>query len=454
MEEDKRTAMYSKYNTVRQTLSTINIKSFCNTAAFTPAPYTLLLSCIMSFSILEGNMSSQDKIRTFFNKRQGVLRLVPNWIPRSFNRPGRRLRLHPDDYFCLGPQRGAIKERWFCSITPAENGPLAPPEEGLSRVEFSADPSENIFFRDVMHELGAELIGEELQAKYGAWPMFAKFFDYEGPLFHHLHLTNEDAGKIGRLGKPEAYFFPKQLNNHMGTFPLTYFGFDPDATRDEVRRCIEEFEACDTRITELSRAYRIELGTGWYTPPGVVHAPGSCLTYEPQWNSDVCSVFENVVEGEVIPRASLVSSLPDEEKDNVDAVMGMIDWEKNVDPYYRKNYFLPPLPIKADTPDYSESWITYRNEFFAAKETVIPPGSRALIRDNAAYGCVIVQGHGSFGVYDDAEAPQMLRHNQLSGDEYFVSEAAAKAGVPVVNRSRHEEMVILRHFGPNAGAPI
>lgn len=398
-------------------------------------------------------MSATQKIREVFSRREGVLRLVPNWIPRAFNRPGRRLRLHPDDYFFLGTRRGAIKERWFCSITPALNGPLAPPDEGLSRVALSDVYEDGVYFRDVMETLGAELIGEELQAKYGAWPMFCKFFDYDAPLFHHLHLSNADAKKIGRLGKPEAYFFPAQLNNHPGSFPVTYFGYDPDVQKDEVRRRILAYEAGDNRITELSRAYRLELGTGWYTPPGVAHAPGSLLTYEPQWNSDVCAVQENVVQGEVFGRENLTASLPEEEKNSIDAVMGMLDWETNVDPHYRKKYFLPPMPIETKTNDYRESWITYRNSYFAAKETIIPPGGSAMIRDQAAYGCIIIQGHGIFGCYDDAEVPQLLRCRQLSGDEYFVSEAAARAGVRVVNRSRYEDMVILRHFGPNAGAP-
>ena len=60
-----------------------------------------------------------------------------------------------------------------------------------------------------------------------------------------------------------------------------------------MRERLLKYGTHDNRITELSRAYRIELGTGWYTPTGVVHAPGSYLTYEPQWNSDVNSVYEN-----------------------------------------------------------------------------------------------------------------------------------------------------------------
>lgn len=72
-------------------------------------------------------------------------------------------------------------------------------------------------------------------------------------------------------GKPEAYYYPPQLNNHAGEFPHTYFGFDPDVTKDEVKARLAMYEVGDNKITELSRAYRIELGTGWYVPPGVIH---------------------------------------------------------------------------------------------------------------------------------------------------------------------------------------
>lgn len=398
-------------------------------------------------------MANADKIKSNFEKRKGVLRMVPNWVPRPFNRPGRRLRLHPDDYYCLGVKRGAITERWFSSVTAALNGPLAPPDEGLSYVSLSPEYDDKVLFKDVVAALGAELVGKDLWSEYGNWPMYAKYFDNEMPLFHHLHHRDADAKKIGRLGKPEGYYFPAQLNNHPGSFPVTYFGYDPDVTKDEVKKRLLMYEADDNRITELSRAYRLELGTGWYTPPGVAHAPGSLLTYEPQWNSDVNSVQENVVMGEVFSRDFLVSYLPEDKKNNIDAIMDLLDWEVNVDPHYRQKYYLKPLPIDTGSRDWSEKWITYRNPYFAAKETTIEPGKTAVLKDKAAYGCIVIQGYGSFGTYDDAECAVMLRHRQLSGDEYFVSEKAAKEGVTVANRSKHEPMVILRHFGPNTDAP-
>lgn len=194
--------------------------------------------------------------------------------------------------------------------------------------------------KDFVEQLGADLLGEAMMERYGTWPMYSKFFDYEGPLFHHLHLGFEDAARVGRIGKPEAYYYPPQLNNYAGTSPYTYFGFSPEVTKDEVKERLAGYTAGDTRITELSRAYRIQLGTGWYTAPGVVHAPGSYLTYEPQWNSDVNSVYENVVENEIYPYEMLVENCPPDKQQDLDYVISLMVGRKT---WIRlPQTFLPP----------------------------------------------------------------------------------------------------------------
>ncbi len=393
-------------------------------------------------------MNEVKKIHETFDKGHGIFRMAPIFVPRRFNQAGQRLRLHPDDYYALGTQRGAFKERWFSSVIAALNGPLAPPDEGMSYIAPTDDVADKFLFRDAVEELGADIIGPELKAKYGTWPMYSKFFDYRQPLFHHLHLNDEAAGRVGYSGKPEAYYFPPQLNSYLGEFPVTYFGFDPDVTKEQVRERLLNYEKGDTRITELSRAYRITLGTGWYTPPGVVHAPGSVLTYEPQWNSDVNSIYENVVAGEIYAYEFLVESVPQDHKRNVDYVMSLMDWEKNVDPHYKKHYYRPPIPCPHSDERHTEKWITYANDYFGAKELTVQPGQTVVVKDPAAYGCILIQGHGTFGVYD-AEAAIMLRYGQLSADEYFASEAAAREGVKVANHSRWEPLVILKHLGPN-----
>ena len=47
------------------------------------------------------------------------------------------------------------------------------------------------------------------------------------------------------------------------------------------------------------------------------------------------------------------------------------------------------------------------------------------------------------------ESPALIRFGALTNDEYFVSEGAAKEGVRIVNGSNCDDLVILKHFGPD-----
>src|SRR5271166_1371347 len=72
-------------------------------------------------------------VRQALEAGEGLLRLAPTWVPRSFLMPGRRIKLAPQDYYALGAHRGGIDERWFASTTPAANENREP-DEGLSWV--------------------------------------------------------------------------------------------------------------------------------------------------------------------------------------------------------------------------------------------------------------------------------------------------------------------------------
>jgi hypothetical protein len=117
----------------------------------------------------------------------GILYLAPAWVPRSFCRPGRRIKLHPSDYYIFGLKRGGVDERWFASTTHADNGPETPEDEGLSYVVLDGKDGGKILLSEVIAELKGEIIGHSLYDKYGRWPVYAKFFDNIGPLPHHIH---------------------------------------------------------------------------------------------------------------------------------------------------------------------------------------------------------------------------------------------------------------------------
>ena len=141
-------------------------------------------------SLVEGALEEND----------GLLRLAPCWVPRSFLQPGKRLKLHPDDLYAFGLNRGGIDERWFASTTPAANDNRTP-DEGLSYVVVGRN---RFTLADAVAELGAELIGGSIWKKYKKWPVYSKFFDNMGPIPHHMHQSQEQAKLVGQEGQPES----------------------------------------------------------------------------------------------------------------------------------------------------------------------------------------------------------------------------------------------------------
>lgn len=383
---------------------------------------------------------------------KGILRLAPNWVPRSFCVPGRRIKLHPDDYYVLGGMRGGIDERWLSSTTPAKNGPLTGVNEGLSAVLVTdGSKTEQVLLRDVVDELKGEVIGNRLWDEHKSWPLYSKFFDNMGPLPHHIHHNDEKAALIGQKGKPEAYYFPPQLNNHGGDFPYTFFGISPGVTKDEIRQCLVNFTKGDNKITSYSQAFRLDPGTGWDVPPGMLHAPGSMCTYEPQKASDVFAMYQSLVNEAIIPEELLWNGTPEDKKGDFDELMEVIDWELNINPNIRENHFMAPRPVKPveemKAQGYVENWICYRSDAFSAKELTVLPGATVTIKDSGAYGMIMMQGHGKMGVWN-VETPALIRYGQLTFDEFFVTEKTAMEGVTIVNSSSTDPIVMLKHFGP------
>ena len=384
---------------------------------------------------------------------KGIVRLAPTWVPRSFCVPGRRIKLHPDDYYVLGGQRGGIDERWFASTTPAKNGPLTGENEGLSAIVVKdGSKNEQVLLKDAIDHLKGAIIGERIWKKYGSWPMYSKFFDNMGPLPHHVHANDKYAKMVGQYGKPEAYYFPPQVNNHGGDYPYTFFGIAPGTTKEQIRECLVNFTKGDNKITNYSSAYRLEPGTGWDVPPGLLHAPGSMCTYEPQKASDVFAMYQSLVNEAIVPEELLWNGTPKERIGDYDLLLEVLDWDLNLDPNMMENRFMKPLPVRAlnemEAEGYIENWICYKSDDFSAKELTVMPGATVTIKDSAAYGMIMMQGHGKMGVWN-IETPSLIRYGQLTNDEFFVSESAAKEGVKIVNESDVDPIVMLKHFGPN-----
>src|SRR2546426_9185766 len=192
----------------------------------------------------------QKLVEGALGETNGVLRLAPCWVPRSFLQPGLRLKLHPDDTYAYGLNRGGIDERWFASTTPAANENRTP-DEGLS---YCVVGGSRFTLQQAVAECGTELIGKKIWNRYKKWPVYSKFFDNMGPIPHHMHQNAKQAKLVGQEGKPESYYFPSQHNNVGNNFPYTFMGLEPGTTKADMRRCLANWNKVDTGTLDLSRA--------------------------------------------------------------------------------------------------------------------------------------------------------------------------------------------------------
>jgi hypothetical protein len=408
---------------------------------------------VKELQTITGN--SRRFVESALEQGGGLLRLAPCWVPRSFLQPGKRLKLDPKDLYAFGLNRGGIDERWFGSTTPAANDNRVH-DEGLSYIVAG---KERATLQDAVAELGSAIIGSAIWSKYKKWPVYSKFFDNMGPIPHHMHQSREQAALVGLEGKPESYYFPPQHNNVGNNFPYTFMGLNPGVTKKQVRKCLEDWNKGDNGILDLSQAYRLKPGSGWLIGPSILHAPGSLCTYEPQWGSDVFGMYQSLVEGREVPWALLVKDMPKEKHHDLDFIVDQLDWEANVDPNFKANHYLEPIPVAETSADgWIDKWIVYGKvrgeQGFTARELTVDPACKCTIKDKGANSIIVVQGEGRMNKLR-LSSPKMIGFFDLTEDEVFVTEPAARAGVTYENTSATEPLVVLRYFGPevNPDAP-
>src|SRR6202012_479676 len=244
---------------------------------------------------------------------------------------------------------------------------------------------DKFLLKDAVESAGDLLLGADVMAREGGWNLLCKFFDNMGPIPHHMHQSDEFAKLVGQKGKPEAYYFPPQYNQIQNNFPHTYMGLEPGTTKEDIRKCLEKWNQGDNGIVFHARAYRLEPGAGWQIDPGILHAPGSLVTYEPQVNSDVFAMFQSEVEGRIVDWSLLVKDVLPKYHHDLDYLISMLDWNANVNPEVAasNNPFPPPVHPEAEMKEagYREVWVTYGSADYSAKELTVQPGRTVTIKD-------------------------------------------------------------------------
>jgi hypothetical protein len=175
------------------------------------------------------------------------------------------------------------------------------------------------------------------------------------------------------------------------------------------------------------------------------------VTYEPQVNSDVFAMFQSLVDGRVVDRSLLTKDVRPEYHNDVDYLVSMLDWDANVNPEFAQHNRAFPKPLHANKESaaagYREQWVCYGTPWYSAKELTVQPRRSVTIKDAAAYGLILTQGHGTIGRHH-VSTPAMIRFGEMTEDELFVTADAAAEGVRIENLSESEPLVLLKHFGP------
>ena len=240
----------------------------------------------------------------------------------------RTLKLDPRDLYALGAHRGGIDERWFSSTTPADNGPGTPEDEGLSYIAFDSHGSggRKILLREAIETLGDEFLGADVMSRYGGWNVLCKFFDNLGPIPHHMHQMEEHAAKVGRKGKPEAYYFPPQYNFKGNNFPTPSWALSP------ARRPTTYAGASNagTRATTASSTTRRPTSSS--PEPAGMSRPGAArarFARDLRATGQLGRLRDVSVHGRRPRRALdlLVKDVPPENHQDLDYIIGMLDWD-------------------------------------------------------------------------------------------------------------------------------
>jgi len=396
----------------------------------------------------------RKQIEREYERTGGVFRLAPAWVGRpGIIIPGRRIKLR-DDYLS---QDLAVNERWLASTTFADNGvynKVCPSDHGLSYLVIG---EAKIKLKEAIEECGELLLG-----KGRAWDVLPKFFDNWHRIPNHLHPCDEHCS-AGLKGKPESYYFPEELNMNRNAFPSTAFGVDPSFSDAQILAYLMHYFAGDNRLTDLGSTINLTPGTGWFMPPCTLHAPGSLVTYELQVASDVTCIPESRVNDMVMPPDLVDRDIPVKvaQKGMGEVsryILSMIRCRNSGNgESFRAEYFRPPVPIDGGK-EGGQSWLIYRTgkasevknpDLYSAKKTVVSSGRTIDIGEQAAFGAVVLSGHGSVGVPGKEplaieSASMFPTRDAPGGDEFFVAAGAA-------SRLRFacasiEQMAIYQHF--------
>lgn len=386
----------------------------------------------------------RQELERLLAEQGGILRLDPALVARVWLPPGRRLGLADHEYD-LG-ERGFVCERWLASTTHADNA-IGPDDEGISHIR-SADGRRRINLADAVGSAPDLIMGADYAATHDGLGRLAKIFDFGARIPYHVHPPADQAARVGRRSKDEAYYFPPGVD--MGAHPETFFGVHPYIARGPREEALlphlERWD--DDAILQHAFAYQQVPEEGFYLDSGILHAPGTALTIELQEDSDTLAMLQALNAGTIISKDLLFKDVSDADRAALGerAVLRWIDWEANGDPeFYPRRRIVPVPSLVAD--GIEEAWIFCGTRKFSGKRLRLAPGARMASTERGVYNLLVWRGAGAVGGVH-------VHGGRPGDDELLLTHDAATRPHEIVNLGR-DELLLVKFFGPdiNPDAP-
>ncbi|MEX2182979.1 MAG: hypothetical protein WEC14_00885 [Chloroflexota bacterium] len=390
------------------------------------------------------NISARKSVERALADGGGVLRLEATWVAREWLPPLGRLGL-PDAKLDAG-ERGFICERWLGSTTKADNR-ISLPDEGLSYLALS--DGARVTLREAVANDPVAIMGAAYAASHDGLSRLAKIFDFADRFPFHLHPRQEHASLVGRHQKDEAYWYPDGVD--MGPHPEAFLGLHPSLVEprrhDDLLPFLQDWNS--NLILKHSRAELQVADEGFHVASGILHSPGSALTFELQEDSDVLLMFSAVAGGKPMSKDFLFKDVRPEDRARYGERFALetVDWEANCDPLFFEHHHTSPQLIESSRQPGGEAfWIYYNTTKFSGKKIVVRPGAKYTTTERGVYNLIVWHGKGTIaGLTVDSSDPTL--------DELLVThDQAVKA--TLIENTGTEEMVIVTFYGPDVNPDV
>ena len=213
-----------------------------------------------------------------------------------------------------------------------------------------------------------------------------------------MHQSNEQAALVGQRGQAGELLLPAAAQLTGNNFPYTFFGLEPGTTKDDIRRCLERWNEGDNGILDLSQGLSPQARHRLAGPARRPARPR--LARDLRAAVGLRRLRHVPVDGRrpARPLGAAGQGRPRGQAPGprLPRRAARLGGATSI-PSFKDHHYLEPIPVADSAAEgYVDKWIVYGKvdgkELFSAKELTVQPGASVTIKDDGAYGLIVIQG--------------------------------------------------------------